>query len=179
MKSQQFDPLVPQKLTTSPSVTGASVIGLKYNGGVLIAADTQLSYGSYKVNKDIERIFQVSDNTAIASTGEYADSTELRDKIRLKYEDDLIAEDGFSFFQPKDYCKWLGSLHYARRSKGNPYWNNHVVGGINADGSPYLGSVDLYGCVIEENDYVVSGFAHYFCNVLLTNAGDPLELTEE
>ncbi len=179
MKSESFDPLNPKKLTTSPSMVGASVIGLKYNGGVLLAADRQISYGSYKCQKNVDRIFQISENTAIASTGEYADATELVDKLRLKHEQDMIAEDGHSFLQPKDYCTWLARIHYERRNKGNPYWNFHIVGGVNPDGEPFLGSVDLYGTTIQENDYLVSGFANYFCNVLLTNAGDPLSLTEE
>lgn len=43
----------PTKHTTSPIVTGTTVIGIKYNGGVMLAADTLASYGSmarYKVS---------------------------------------------------------------------------------------------------------------------------------
>ncbi len=36
----------PFKATTSPIVTGSSVLGIKYRDGVMMAADTLGSYGS-------------------------------------------------------------------------------------------------------------------------------------
>ena len=46
----------PKKNTLQPIVTGTTVIGLKYNGGVMLAADTLASYGSLARYKDIKRI---------------------------------------------------------------------------------------------------------------------------
>jgi 20S proteasome subunit beta 7 len=67
----------PLTHTTSPTITGGTVIGLKYNGGVLLAADTSLNYGAYHIEKNESRIHKVSDNTALASGGEFADFTNL------------------------------------------------------------------------------------------------------
>ena len=36
----------------------------------------------------------------------------------------------------------------------------------------------MHGNTIQCNNYLVTGLAHYFCNVLLTNAGKPEDLTE-
>lgn len=50
----------------------------------------------------------------------------------------------------------------------DPLYNSHVIGGVNPDGSKYLASVDMYGNIYEGN-HLVTGLAHYFCNVLLAN----------
>ena len=43
--------------TQAPVNIGSSVIGIKYKDGVIIAADTCVSYGSMKYDKDFSRIF--------------------------------------------------------------------------------------------------------------------------
>ena len=44
-----------------PSVTGTSVLGVKFNGGVVIAADKLGSYGSMARFRDLSRILKASD----------------------------------------------------------------------------------------------------------------------
>ena len=168
----------PLTHTTNPTITGGTVIGLKFKNGVILASDTQLNYGGFHTEKNRPRIFKVSDTCAIASGGEYSDFGEVMKKLEAKHEEDLIAEDGFEFLTPRDYCTWLSSVHYQRRNKGDPYWNNHIVGGYHR-GEAFLGSVDMHGNTIQCNDYLVTGLAHYFCNVLLTNAGKPQTLSEQ
>lgn len=45
---------------SGPITTGSSVIGLKFDGGVIIAADTLVSYGSMARFRNIDRVFKVS-----------------------------------------------------------------------------------------------------------------------
>lgn len=52
--------------TQQPIVTGTSVLGIRYEGGIMIMADTLGSYGSMAMFKSIERIRKVSNNTVIA-----------------------------------------------------------------------------------------------------------------
>ena len=49
----------PTKRTSQPIVTGTTVIGLKYQGGVMLAADTLASYGSLARYKDVRRIKKI------------------------------------------------------------------------------------------------------------------------
>ena len=56
-----------------PIVTGTSVIGIKFDGGVLIAADTLGSYGSLARYRDVSRILKVNDCTVLGASGDYAD----------------------------------------------------------------------------------------------------------
>lgn len=43
---QQSNLQEPIRHVTDPVVTGSSIIALKYNGGVVLACDSVLSYGS-------------------------------------------------------------------------------------------------------------------------------------
>ena len=52
---------------------GSSVLALKYKDGVMIAADTAISYGSMRKEKDARRIKQLNDECVYASSGEMAD----------------------------------------------------------------------------------------------------------
>jgi 20S proteasome subunit beta 7 len=46
----------PQNHTIEPVNIGSSVMGIKYNGGVLVAADCAVSYGGMKKSKHTSRI---------------------------------------------------------------------------------------------------------------------------
>jgi 20S proteasome subunit beta 7 len=59
--------------TLVPVNIGSSVMGLKYNGGVMLAADTAISYGSMHKTKHGSRIAQLSDEAAFTCSGEMSD----------------------------------------------------------------------------------------------------------
>ena len=61
--------------------TGTSVIGLKYDGGVLLAADTLGSYGKMARFKDVRRVMKVNDITIAAGGGDYADYQYIKSLI--------------------------------------------------------------------------------------------------
>ena len=171
-------PKDPTQWKQHAEIAGGSVIGLRYNEGILIASDVQLCYGTYKMEKEQQRVFKISDGTIIAFSGDYADGKEVLKKLHEKQEADEIAEDGYEFLEPSDYCTYLARLHYYRRNKMDPFLNSHVVGGLSKKGEPFLGSVDVHGNTIQNNDYYLTGIATYFCGVLLANAGKPETLTE-
>lgn len=53
--------------------TGTSVIGVKYDGGVIIAADNLVSYGNMARFQNVARVFKINDKTIIGMGGDYAD----------------------------------------------------------------------------------------------------------
>ena len=59
----------PTAHTRQPIVTGSSVLAVKYDQGVMIAADTLASYGSLARYKDVKRIIQVGDRTIMGASG--------------------------------------------------------------------------------------------------------------
>ena len=56
---------------------GSSVLALKYKDGVMIAADTAISYGGMRKEKDARRIVKLNDECVYASSGEMADFQNL------------------------------------------------------------------------------------------------------
>jgi 20S proteasome alpha/beta subunit len=52
-------------------------MAMKFKGGVIIAADTAISYGGMKKEKDARRIVKLSDECAFACSGEMADAGHL------------------------------------------------------------------------------------------------------
>ena len=61
LRSSNATPNVDSQRTANPIVTGGSVVGVKYNGGILVAADTLASYGSLARFEGVERIAQIGD----------------------------------------------------------------------------------------------------------------------
>jgi len=57
---------------------GSSIMALKYKDGVMIAADTAISYGGMCSVKDAIRIHKLNDEVAYASSGEMADFQNLK-----------------------------------------------------------------------------------------------------
>jgi len=167
----------PKQRTQRPTVTGGSVIALKYNGGVLIGCDTVMNQ-YYTKHKGISRIAKVDGNTLFCASGDYADFQYMTQEFKAIHRREQNAEDGVTH-SPKDYCRYLGipcsySLiiysayaNYAKRNKFDPNYMTSVVAGFK-DGEGYIGYVDHIGTVIDK-DYVLTGFASYFCSPLIIN----------
>jgi len=142
---------------------GTSVMALKFKGGVIIAADTHISYGGMKKEKDARRIFKLNDECAMACSGEMADAQNLQKLLEAKQEADEIEQDGATFLKPRDYFSWISRLNYQRRLKMNPLWCTTVVGGVRKDtGEQFLGMTDLYGLKVEHN-YILTGLSTHYC----------------
>ncbi len=98
----------PRQRTQRPTVTGGSVIALKYKDGVLIGCDTVMNQ-YYTKHKGISRITKVNDNTLFCASGDYADFQYMSQKFKAIRRREKNAEDGITY-SPKDYCRFLGIL---------------------------------------------------------------------
>lgn len=145
-------------------VTGTSVLGVKFDGGVLLAADVLGSYGSLARYRNCSRLLKVNDCTVMGAGGDYADYQYLKSIVEQKVIDEDCLNDGFNY-TPKMLFNWLTRVLYARRSKFNPLWNTYIVGGLQ-DGEPYLGYVDKIGTAYEAPT-LATGFGSYLAQPLL------------
>merc|ERR1712039_274800 len=132
-----------------------TVIGLKYSGGVLLAADTLASYGSQARYKDVCRMKKVGDFTLLGASGEYSDFQYIGKLLDELDNEDFLYEDGCKM-GPHEYSSYIGRVMYNRRSKMN--------GGVllAADTLVSYGSQARYkdvcrmkkvGCAIERADW--------------------------
>jgi len=138
----------PNRHTQSPVTTGSSVFAMKYEGGVMVAADTLGSYGSMARFPELERVMKVNETTVVAAGGDYADYQFLTDIIKQKQIDEDCKDDGFNL-KPKALHCWLTRVMYNRRSRFDPLWNIFLVCGMQ-DNEPFLGYVNLQGTAFEE-----------------------------
>lgn len=169
-----------KKHTTTPTTTGSSIVAIKFDKGVVIAADTRMTQHGYKKYNDITRIAPVNKNTIMGCSGEYSDFQELNRILVEKAQDDELYDGVNSFIGPKELSHFLSFNCYQQRNKMNPYWNTTMIGGILDDGTPYLNSVDQFGTRYE-NCYLVSGFGLYFGGPILENSvpKDHTKITKE
>ena len=150
--------------TTSPIVTGTTVLGLKYKDGVMLAADTLASYGSMARYKDVRRLKQVGENTLIGASGEISDFQSIMERLENQNQGDLNQDDGYTR-NPAEIFSYLRAIMYNRRNKMNPLWNQLLVAGYRED-KPFLGYVDLIGTAYEEN-FIATGFGAYLAIPLI------------
>lgn len=68
----------------NPSVTGTSVLGIKFEGGVMLAADMLGSYGSLARYRNCSRVMKVNDTTVIGAGGDYADYQYIKSIIEQR-----------------------------------------------------------------------------------------------
>ena len=144
--------------TLNPMVTGTSVLGIKFETGVIIAADLLGSYGSMAQLRQLPRVFKVNDVTAIGGSGDYSDFQYLHEIVKEKVIRDTCLNDGY-VLKPRDLFSWSTRVLYNRRSKMDPLWNKLVIGGLQ-DNQPFLGCVDLLGNAFE-GACIATGYGSY------------------
>ena len=144
----------PTQHAKQPIVTGTSVLGVKYAGGVLLAADTLCSYGSMAKYKSAERLRVVSGGTIIGAGGEYSDFQFIVDDLKKKAQQEACEDDG-GVLDAKGYWNYLRAVMYNRRNQMDPLWNDLIVAGPD-----FLGFVDKIGTTFQDN-FIATGFGSH------------------
>jgi len=105
-------------------VTGGSVLGVKYAGGVMVAADTLAFYGSLARYEGVQRMEAVGVNKdcLLAAGGDLSDYQHILKTVEAKSTSEYAHDDGASM-TPAAMHSWLTRMMYQRRSKMDPLWN--------------------------------------------------------
>merc|ERR1712032_572045 len=161
---------MPTTHTTRPIVTGTSVIGITYKGGVMLAADTLGSYGSLSRFKKQTRIKAIGDQILIGAGGDLSDWQQIEETLDEFMVDDICHDDGANITAPEMHS-FLGRVLYNRRTKMNPYWSSLLVAGVVND-KPFLGTVDRLGNSYT-GDHLATGFGQHLAIPLLRKHWKP------
>lgn len=157
----------PNTHTTSPIVTGASVLALKYKDGVMMMSDTLGSYGGLARYSDVQRLQPINKSTLIGASGEYSDFQFIQKFLGEMVTEDFCEDDG-SDLNAREVHSVLARILYNRRSKMNPLWNQLIVGGVQEEGEIFLGLVDLYGSSYTEN-MLATGYGMHLAIPIMRN----------
>eukprot|EP00792_Barthelona_sp_PAP020_P003796 TRINITY_DN1657_c0_g1_i1.p1 TRINITY_DN1657_c0_g1~~TRINITY_DN1657_c0_g1_i1.p1 ORF type:complete len:220 (-),score=60.37 TRINITY_DN1657_c0_g1_i1:164-799(-) len=137
----------------------SSIVALKFKDGVVVGADTLVSYGSLYRYHDVNRLFQLNDKCILTGSGSYADLQNVKDildsEMRKEYSfDPTLLSDA------KAIHSLCGSYMTSFRNKMEPRNNELVIAGMKRDGKPFLGFSDSQGTTFEE-DKISTGFGNY------------------
>ncbi|CCD23662.1 proteasome core particle subunit beta 7 NDAI_0B06310 [Naumovozyma dairenensis CBS 421] len=166
-------PAYPTMNTQQPIVTGTSVLSMKYNNGVIIAADNLGSYGSLLRFNDIERLIKVGKSTIVGISGDISDMQhieKLLDDMEIENNYDNLYANDEEALKPSYVFEYLAAVMYNRRSKMNPLWNALIVAGVE-DGKPFLRYVNLLG-VTYSSPTLATGFGAHLAIPLLRRVID-------
>ena len=129
---------------------GATVVGISYNDGVLLAAEKRVSFGNFVVNKHIKKTFPVTDHVGAACAGMVADMQVLVRQVealakirRLETRRDI---------PPNSIAKLMSVIMFERRYF--PLLTQVIVGGINE--KPEIYTLDPLGSVLPD-EYAAVG----------------------
>eukprot|EP00002_Diphylleia_rotans_P002553 TRINITY_DN115_c0_g3_i1.p1 TRINITY_DN115_c0_g3~~TRINITY_DN115_c0_g3_i1.p1 ORF type:complete len:248 (-),score=48.36 TRINITY_DN115_c0_g3_i1:334-1077(-) len=162
--------------TQYPTLTGGTVLALKYRDGVAVYTDTLASYGNMARFMDFQRAVKINDETLLAAQGDLSDFQEVLKKAET-LSTEMYSESSGKSIAPRELYCYLSRWLYNRRNKFDPLWNNFVVAG-NRNGKSFLGVVDIVGTCYEE-DIVATGMGLYFAITILRKEYKPDMTFEE
>lgn len=158
-----------------PITTGTSIVGIKYDKGVIIAGDLLVSYGNLARYHNVDRVFKINENIILGVTGDYADFQHIKQLIDETILADFSMDDKIAM-KPKDLYTWLTRVLYNRRSRFNPLWLDMVVGGMQYD-EPFLGHINFRGRAYT-NNVIATGFGTHLALPLLREYSEKGPLDE-
>eukprot|EP01086_Lenisia_limosa_P015370 TRINITY_DN4875_c0_g2_i1.p1 TRINITY_DN4875_c0_g2~~TRINITY_DN4875_c0_g2_i1.p1 ORF type:complete len:251 (+),score=43.33 TRINITY_DN4875_c0_g2_i1:106-858(+) len=159
--------------------SGSSVVAVSFKGGVILAADKKVGFGSMCKDEENSRLreLDVSIGTcALAAGGDLADGETLYQTIKEICEEDLLQADGEAqLLGAKEVYAMTKCELYGRRNEFEPLFVKVVIVGFNKE--PFVGTVDLIGTSYTE-DYLATGFGTHLVVPVLRSAWHP-DMTEE
>ncbi|KAI9841172.1 MAG: Proteasome subunit beta type-7 [Sclerophora amabilis] len=165
----------PINHTQSPTVTGTSVLAVKFKDGVVIAADNLASYGSLARFSDVHRLLPFNKHCVVGIGGDVSDLQHISRllnslEIRESYSTAPPASSDTHPLAPRLNAKnlhtYLSKVMYKRRSDFNPLWNQALVAGLDGDDAPFLASVDLLGTTFSAPT-LATGFGAHLAQPIL------------
>lgn len=148
--------------------TGTTCIGLKFNGGVLLAADKRVT--SYKINSDsFTKVYELSDNVVGTISGGVADAQRFIRSIKSELK--LISLKNERSIYVNEAVMTLTNYQYAgSRSTGAIV--GMLIGGFDKKTGASLHELSPEGSLIPNQDYVTSGSGSIFVDGILATEYD-------
>jgi proteasome beta subunit len=129
---------------------GATVVGISYNNGVILAAEKRVSFGNFVVNKNIKKTFSVTDLVGAACAGMVADMQILVRQVEALSK--IRRLETRRSVPPNSVAKLMSVIMFERRYF--PLLTQVIVGGV--DAKPEIYTLDPLGSVLPD-DYAAVG----------------------
>jgi proteasome beta subunit len=154
-------------------VQGSTVVGIKVNQGVVIAADKRYTLGNLVISGKAKKVHLINDKIVVGAAWMYADSQAIASV--LKHELEYYKLSSKSPLSVKGVVKLLSSILYS--SKMLPYLTEVIVGGVDYTG-PHLYVLDSLGGYSEEKYAALGTGATLSLGLLEDRYKDDMTLAE-
>ncbi|XP_035425764.2 proteasome subunit beta type-3 [Cygnus atratus] len=136
------------------SYNGGAVMAMKGKSCVAIAADRRFGIQAQMVTTDFQKIFPMGERLYIGLAGLATDVQTVAQ--RLKFRLNLYELKEGRQIKPQTFMSMVSNLLYERRF--GPYYTEPVIAGLDPiTHEPFICSLDLIGCPMITDDFVVSG----------------------
>ncbi|XP_074286821.1 proteasome subunit beta type-6-like [Silene latifolia] len=129
----------------SPHSMGTTIIGVTYNGGVVLGADSRTSTGVYVANRASDKITKLTDNVYICRSGSAADSQVLSDYVRYFLHQHTIQLD-----QPATVKVAANLARLLSYNNKDMLQTGLIVGGWSKHEGGKIFGIPLGGTIIEQ-----------------------------
>lgn len=136
------------------SYNGAAIVAMRGKDCVAIASDRRFGVQAQTVSMDFQKIFEIGPTLYVGLPGLATDVQTVSQ--RLKFRTNLYELRENRKLKPKTFLSMVSNLLYERRF--GPYFVEPVIAGLDpATSEPFIASLDLIGCPMVTDDFVVSG----------------------
>lgn len=133
---------------------GAAIIAMKGKNCVAIAADRRFGIQAQTISTNFQKIFEMGPRLFIGLPGLATDVQTVSQKLRFRLNLYELREN--RRIKPKTFMSLVSNLLYERRF--GPYFVEPVIAGLDPKtDEPYIASMDLIGCPMVTEEFVVSG----------------------
>lgn len=134
---------------------GTTTVGIVCKDAIVLAADKRASMGWLIANKEVEKIFQISNWIAITLAGGVSDAFSLA-KL-LKAEMDLYRLNTGVEPTLSVAANLLGNIVFSQYKSFLPYLTQIILGGLDEKDTFALYDVDPSGSVLKNTKYTTTG----------------------
>ncbi|KAH7667147.1 Peptidase T1A proteasome beta-subunit protein [Dioscorea alata] len=134
-----------ESLHDAPHSMGTTIIGVTYDGGVVLGADSRTSTGMYVANRASDKITQLTDNVYVCRSGSAADSQIVSDYVRYFLEQHTI-----QLGEPATVKVAANLVRLLSYQNKNMLQTGLIVGGWDKHEGGQIYSVPLGGTILKE-----------------------------
>ncbi|KAI9192734.1 hypothetical protein LWI28_027149 [Acer negundo] len=129
----------------APHSMGTTIIGVTYNGGVVLGADSRTSTGMYVANRASDKITELTDNVYVCRSGSAADSQIVSDYVRY-----FLHQHTIQLGQPATVKVAANLIRLIAYGNKNMLQTGLIVGGWDKYEGGKIYGVPLGGTLIEQ-----------------------------
>ncbi|CAN6551995.1 unnamed protein product [Malus baccata var. baccata] len=129
----------------APHSMGTTIIGVTYNGGVVLGADSRTSTGVYVANRASDKITQLTDNVYLCRSGSAADSQIVSDYVRH-----FLHQHTIQLGQPATVKVAANLIRLFSYNNKNMLQTGMIIGGWDKYEGGKIYGVPLGGTILEQ-----------------------------